>query len=98
MSRGSNMPVSSANRQKDDPHKKSFQVSLLEGSEQPPQERCFKLRSSNPFYSRPLFPSPWMIPDRSSPSRVRFAPWTAPGPIWRDAAVHDGKTWVRRTA
>ena len=26
-----------------------------------------------PSTSRPPFPSPWMMPDRSSPSRVRFA-------------------------
>ena len=48
-------------------------LSLREGSEQPHRSGAFKLRSSNPFYSRPPFPSPWMIPDRSSPSRVRFA-------------------------
>ena len=53
----------------------------------------FKARLSNPFYSRPPFPSPWMIPDRSSPSRVRFAAWR-PGALRADLerrAVHEGK-------
>ena len=39
------------------------------------------------------FPSPWMIPDRSSPSRVRFAAFRAldrSGPI-RRRAVYEGK-------
>ena len=41
----------------------------------------------------PPFPSPWMIPDRSSPSRVRFAA-SRPGPLRADLgrrAVHEGK-------
>ena len=41
----------------------------------------------------PTFPSPWMIPDRSSPSRVSFAA-SRPGPLRADLgrrAVHEGK-------
>ena len=40
-----------------------------------------------------LFPLPWMIPDRSSPSRIRFATFRAldrSGPI-RRRAVYEGK-------
>ncbi len=58
----------------------------------------FKARLSNPFYSRPPFPSPWMIPDRSSPSRVRFAA-SRPGPLRADLetrAVHEGKGGASR--
>ena len=53
----------------------------------------FKARLSNPFYSRPHSPSPRMIPDRSSPSRVRSAA-SRPGPLRADLerrAVHEGK-------
>ena len=41
----------------------------------------------------PLFPLPWMIPDRSSPSRVRFAA-SRPGLLRadpREIAVYEGK-------
>ena len=46
-----------------------------------------------PVGKNPLFPLPWMIPDRSSPSRVRFrrfAPWTAAGRS-EGMAVYEGK-------
>ena len=42
----------------------------------------------------PLFPSLWMIPDRSSPSRVRFAPWTTCGADPKEIAVYEGKGGV----
>ena len=46
-----------------------------------------------PVGKNPLFPLPWMIPDRPSPSRVRFrrfAPWTAAGRS-EGMAVYEGK-------
>ena len=46
-----------------------------------------------PVGKNPLSPLPWMIPDRSSPSRVRFrrfAPWTVPGRS-EEMAVYEGK-------
>ena len=43
-----------------------------------------------PVGKNPLSPRPWMIPDRSSPSRVRFAPWTAAGRS-EEMAVYEGK-------
>ena len=46
----------------------------------------------------PPFPSPWMIPDRSSPSRVRCAA-SRPGPLRADpgdVAVYEGKGMSRR--
>ena len=58
-----------------------------------PDSLAPKARLSNPFYSRPPFPSPWIIPDRSSLSRVRFAA-SRPGPLRADlerGAVHEGK-------
>ena len=62
-------------------------LSLREGSEQPPEAalkegtQTYEMAVA-PVGKNPLFPLPWMIPDRSSPSRVRFrrfAPWTAAG-------------------
>ena len=48
-------------------------LSLREGSEQPPGGGAKSLASPIPSTVAPPFPSPWMIPDRSSPSRVRCA-------------------------
>ena len=62
-------------------------LSLREGSEPDRSERRRR------WCGCPLFPLPWMIPDRSSPSRVplcRFAPWTAPGRS-EGMAVYEGK-------
>ena len=51
------------------------------------------LPCGNSPFAVSLFPLPWMIPDRSSPSRVRFAAFRAldrSGPI-RRRAVYEGK-------
>ena len=67
------------------------------GNVSPSDSLAPKARLSKPFYSRPPFPSPWIIPDRSSPSRVRFAA-SRPGPLRADLgrrAVHEGKGGIR---
>ena len=61
-----------------------------------PQERCFKLRSSNPFYSPPF---PLALDDPGSVLAVkgslrRFAPWTAPGRS-EEMGVYEGKGGCR---
>ena len=83
-----NMPLFDRMTGRSRPH-----LSLREGSEQPPRSGAESPASPIPSTAAPPFPSPWMIPDRSSPSRVRFAasrPGTAPGRSERRAA-HEGK-------
>ena len=66
-------------------------LSLREGSEQPPEAalkggtQTYEMAVA-PVGKNPLFPLPWMIPDRSSPSRVPLSPLRALdccGPIRR---------------
>ena len=63
-----NMPLFDRMTGRSRPH-----LSLREGSEQPPRSGAESPASPIPSTAAPPFPSPWMIPDRSSPSRVRFA-------------------------
>ena len=70
-------------------------LSLREGSEKTPRRgRSRKGHGTYemavaPVGKNPLSPSPWMIPDRSSPSRVRFAA-SRPGLLRADPKGVDG--------
>ena len=71
-------------------------LSLREGSELPPRSGALSSALPIPSTAAPRFPSPWMIPDRSSPSRVRFAA-LRPGLLRADPkgiAVYEGKRGV----
>ena len=83
-----NMPLFDRMTGRSRPH-----LSLREGSEQPPRSGAESPASPIPSTAAPPFPSHRMIPDRSSPSRVRCAA-SRPGRLRadpKDALLTRGK-------